>query len=300
MAVSKLKAVAPKKIEAGKPKILVFGKAGIGKTWAALDFPSSYFIDTEGGADLPHYQDKLKASGGVYFGVEHGSQNFKEVIEQIKALVTEKHDRKTLVIDSFTKLYLLAKAEAAETGGDDYGRDKKEANKPTAQLIRWLGKLDMTVILICHEVAEWGLDAKKQRTEIGKTFDGYDKLDYEFHLALHIQKQGATRKAFVKKTRLTGFPDGSSLEWSYHEFATRYGKDVIERDTAPLVLATPKQIEEIKTLLEVIIMPEGYIGKCLKAASAEIMEEFSAAQADAIINAIKKRQGETNALSAKN
>ncbi len=291
---SALKAVPPKEIQPGKPKILVFGKAGIGKTWAALDFPASYYIDTEGGADLPHYQDKLKASGGAYFGVEHGSQDFKAVLEQIKALVTEQHDRKTLVIDSFTKLYNLARAEAAEEKGDDYGRDKKEANKPTVQLVRWLGKLDMTVILICHEISEWGLvtgsNGKKERAEIGKTFDGYDKLDYEFHLALHIQKQGNSRKAFVKKTRLTGFKDGDTIEWSYPEFAAHYGKDIIERDAERLVLATPEQVAEITTLLDVIKMPDGYMDKCLKKAEADSMEELTTMQAAAIINDIKTRK----------
>ena len=63
---SRLKAVAPKAAEPSKPKVLIFGKPGVGKTWQALDFPSVYYIDTEGGADLAHYTDKLERSGGVY------------------------------------------------------------------------------------------------------------------------------------------------------------------------------------------------------------------------------------------
>ena len=65
---SKLRAVDPKAASPSKPKILIFGKPGVGKTWTSLDFPSVYYIDTEGGADLNHYTDKLKKAGGVYFG----------------------------------------------------------------------------------------------------------------------------------------------------------------------------------------------------------------------------------------
>jgi hypothetical protein len=67
-AKSKLKAVAPKAAEPSKPKMLIFGKPGVGKTWTSLDFPNVYYVDTEGGADLAHYTDKLEKSGGVYFG----------------------------------------------------------------------------------------------------------------------------------------------------------------------------------------------------------------------------------------
>jgi hypothetical protein len=60
---SKLLAVSPDTVEPKKPKILIFGPAGVGKTWAALDFPGVYYIDTEGGADLGHYRERLKAAG---------------------------------------------------------------------------------------------------------------------------------------------------------------------------------------------------------------------------------------------
>jgi len=94
--MSKLKAVKPKTAEPSKPKILVFGKAGVGKTFTSLDFPKCYYIDAENGASRSHYTDKLDKAGGVYLGVEQGSQDFSEVIEQVKALATEKHEYKTL------------------------------------------------------------------------------------------------------------------------------------------------------------------------------------------------------------
>jgi len=64
----KLKGHAPELIKPRKPKILVYGASGVGKTWAALDFPDVYMIDVEGGATQPEYREKLAASGGLYLG----------------------------------------------------------------------------------------------------------------------------------------------------------------------------------------------------------------------------------------
>src|ERR1700735_4833037 len=93
---SRLKAVEPEIIEPKKPKVLVFGKPGVGKTWASIDFPNVYYIDTEGGADLDHYRAKLKSAGGVYLGPEQGSLDIDEMIIQIQALATEEHDFRTV------------------------------------------------------------------------------------------------------------------------------------------------------------------------------------------------------------
>jgi len=76
MAVSKLKAKKPDLIKPKRIKMLVFGKAGVGKTWTALDFPNCYYIDSEGGATENEYKEKLKASGGMYLGQEDGANDF--------------------------------------------------------------------------------------------------------------------------------------------------------------------------------------------------------------------------------
>lgn len=291
MSKSKLKAVDPKEAEPSKPKILIFGKPGVGKTWASLDFPSVYYIDTEGGADLKHYTDKLKASGGSYFGPEHGSLDFEEVIGQIKALATEEHHYRTVVIDSISKLFNLAVTEEAERLGDKnaFGADKKPAIANMRRLVGWLTKLDMNAVLIAHEKAEWGLNERKERVEVGTTFDCWDKLEYELHLCLNIQKNGPKRLARIKKTRLTGFPDGESFPWSYADFASRYGADVIERDATALVLATPEQIAELKTLLSIVKLPEGTEEKWLKAANAETYDEMAADKMAKLIDHVKSK-----------
>lgn len=246
---SKLKAVDPKAAEPSKPKILIFGKPGVKKTWISLDFPRCYYIDTEGGANLEAYTDKLKKSGGVYFGPDQGSQDFGNIIEEVKTLATEKHEFRTLVIDSKSKLFNIEIAKEMERLGDKdaFGASKKPAVGYTRRLVNWLDKLDMTVILICHERPLWANDK-----QIGVTYDGYDKLEYELHLCLHIVKQGDSSKAYIKKSRLPGFLDAASFDWSYEEFARRYGKEVIEAEAKPILLATPEQMAEVKRLLEIV------------------------------------------------
>lgn len=286
---SRLKAVDPKAAEPSKPKILIFGKAGVGKTWASLDFPNVYFIDTEGGANRRHYTDKLATANGSYLGLEQGSCDFETVIDQIKALATEQHHYKTVVIDSFTKLYNAFAADIAEKVGDDFGKDKKEANKPTRRLISWLGRLDMNVVLIAHEKSKWGVDAKGNRSEIGVTFDAYEKLDYELDLCLNVVKNGPQRLARVTKSRLIGFKDADAFPWSYLDFANLYGKDVIEKESKQITLATAEQVSELNKLLSIVKLPDGQEDKWLKAAGAEVWEDVDTDKIAKCIEALKER-----------
>lgn len=261
--VSKLKGKDPKKAEPKKPKILIFGKPGVGKTWTAIDFPNVFLIDSEGGANLNHYTDRLKTSGGVYMGPEDGALDFKTVIEQFQALATEKHPYKTVVVDSLSKLYNSAIANESDRLGDKdaFGASKKPAIALMRRFVNWVNRIDMNVIFINHEKEVWGADDKGQRTITGVTFDCWDKLEYELDLALNIQKQGPSRIAVVRKSRLTGFPDGDRFDWSYAKFAERYGKDVMEAAPKVITLATTEQVTEVRRLLEAVKVSEEEIGK---------------------------------------
>lgn len=249
-----LKATDPKAAKPARPKILIFGKPGVGKTWASIEFPSVYYIDTEGGASLGHYTDKLAASGGLYLGPHDGGNDFNVVLEEVATLATTRHRFKTLVIDSYSKLFntqVDATTERMQKAGRDmektFGAEKKEAISLTRRLIRWFDKLDMNVILICHEKNQW-----KDGKEVGVTFDGWDKCEYELHLALNISKQGGSRKARITKSRLLGFPDNETFDWSYGAFAERYGRDVMETEAAPVAMASAEQIGQFKQLMGVI------------------------------------------------
>lgn len=286
--MSKLKAVKPKTTEPAKPKILVFGKAGVGKTWTSLDFPNCYYIDTEGGATRAQYTDKLDKAGGVYFGVEQGSQDFNEVIEQVKALATEKHEYKTLIIDSITKLFNIEIANEMERLGDKdaFGASKKPAIQKTRKLLNWLDRLDMNVILIAHEKALWA-----DQKQIGVTYDAWEKLEYELDLVFNIVKQGESRKARIQKSRLIGFVDGTNFDWAFDEFAKRYGKEVIEKSSVAIELATEEQLATIKNLLENWKAPEGWEEKIFKTCKVDAYADMSVSQADNVIKFINSKLG---------
>ncbi len=290
---SKLLAVSPEAVEPRKPKVLIYGPPGVGKTWTSLDFPSVYYIDTEGGADLAHYREKLKNAGGMYFGPEQGSLDFEAVIGQIEALATEEHHYKTVVIDSITKLFSTAITDEQTRLGDKdaFGASKKGPVRQMAKLVRWLNRADMNAIVIAHQKDQWGLDAKGNREVVGQTFDAYEKLEYDLHFVLRISKLGsgtnAKRFANIGKSRLTGFPEGERFDWSYAEFAERYGKDVIEKETIPVVLASPEQVAELKRLLELVKLPDGTTEKWLTKAGAETYEEMNSDQINACTALLK-------------
>jgi DNA polymerase III delta prime subunit len=279
---SKLLAVSPEAVEPKKPKILIYGPPGVGKTWTALDFPNVYYFDTEGGADLSHYREKLKAAGGMYFGPEQGSLDFDAVIGQVEALATEDHQYKTMVFDSITKLFNAAITDEQirmENAGkkDEFGASKKGPVRQMARLIRWINRADMNAVVIAHQKPLWGMN-NGQREEIGQTFDAWEKLEYELHLVLRIAKLGngeaAKRFANIGKSRLVGFPEGTKFDWSYQEFAGRYGKDVIEKAGSKVVLATPEQVAEIESLLKVVKLPDGVTEKWFTKAGVDSFAEM--------------------------
>jgi len=279
VATSKLKAVAPKAAEPSRPKILIYGKPGAGKTWAAIDFPSVYYIDTEGGANLSHYTDKLAAAGGMYMGPEQGANSLDVIIDQIKALTTEKHEFRTLVIDSITKAFDTEIANEAERLGDKavYGAEKKSAVSKMRQIVAKLDKLDMNVILVAQAKDEYGIDSKGNREVIGETFACWDRLEYELHVCLNVVRQTATsRKAKIRKSRLKEFPEMETMPWSYEEFAKRFGRDRLEKPAEAVAMATEEQVKEVKRLVEVVKLPDGQETKWFTAAGVDGYDEMSA------------------------
>ncbi len=280
-----LKGRKPEDIKRSKPKFILSGESGVGKTMFMLDFPKPFVIDCEAGAVEPQYVDKMKKVGASYMGKEDGSQDFKTVIETLKELATTKHEYQTLVIDSFSKLYNLTAAIAEETVGNVYAADKKAAQKPTRQLQVWMDRLDMTIALVAHSKAEW-----KSGQPTGKTtWDGWDKLTYDLNLWIELVQTGKRRDIVVRKSRIEGFILGNSYPAEYETFSKLYGSEVINKPSEQITLATSEQVAQAKHLVEVFNISEDDQKKALKKYDVEEWTELSGEEIQKIIDGLKSK-----------
>src|ERR1700689_363911 len=145
-----LRAIKPEAVPQ-RMKALFYGPAGVGKSTASIQFPKPYWIDTEGSADKPQYVKLIKEQEGVVFQ----TQDFDELMTEVKSLLTVKHEYKTLIIDSLTILYndLVNKAEIKV--GNEFGKHYNEANKRVKHLLNLLLRLDMNVIITSHAKNEY-------------------------------------------------------------------------------------------------------------------------------------------------
>lgn len=298
--MTRLKARKPEEVVPGRIKGVLSGPPGGGKTWLALSFPAPYYIDPEGGADLGRYQRRLKDSGGEYFGRDEGAADPKEVIGQIEALATEKHNFKTLVIDSASKIYNTIQAVEAErlAEKDAFGASKKPAVAWARRLLTWLDRVDMNCWLVCHENSKWE-GSGKDRIEVGKVPDIWEKFIYELHLSLRVvQVSKGNREAIVGKSRLEGFTEfdrfylqQNGVDVAYKNFTDRYSKDFIEAAVKQVVLASSEQCAEIRKLLDVVKIAEDEQEKWYSKAGVSSLEELTQEQAAKVLAYIKAKIG---------
>ena len=200
------------------------------------------------------------------------------VLDQVKALATTEHDRKTLVIDSITKVFtneIAREAERLQDAGkkNEFGADRKPAVGAMRQLVAWFPRLNMNVILIAGETAEWGL-VNGERAQIGTTFDCWPRLEYELDLAIGMFKAGSNQLARVREDRLAAFPQGDTFDCNYEELATRIG-DVIEETPLKESFATPEQLAEVARLLDIVRLEDGTVDKWLAAANVSAWDEMT-------------------------
>lgn len=261
-----LRGIKPEAIQK-RLKALFYGTAGVGKTTAAISFPRPYLIDTEKGAENDQYTKLMQKAGGAVFQ----TSDFDELMKEVKALLTEKHEYKTLIIDPLTTLYNDLLDKSAIKNGTDFGKHYNEANKRIKHLLNLLLRLDMNVIITSHAKNEYG----QNMSVLGQTFDCYKKLDYLFDLVFEIQKRGKERIGLIKKSRIETFPDGETFPFSYNEIALRYGKDILERDAVAERLASKEQIGRLKMLIELYKEPQETIQKWLDKANAESFDEMN-------------------------
>lgn len=271
-------------------KVLFFGQPGVGKTTAAIQFPRPYLIDTEHGAERKGYTELLERAGGVSFF----TTDFDELLAEVKSLMGEKHEYRTLVIDPLTVPYMDMIDRSAEKVGTDFGRHKAEPDRKVKRLLALLLNLDMNVIITSHAKPNWvrAKDAKGKDTAVqeGHTFDCYGRLDYVFDLVVEVMKVGDRRMGAVRKTRIAEFPEGEMFPFSYAEFASRYGAEVMEAPSQAVDMATDAQIAALKAILDEMKDGEEILQKMLKHAKVEDVSDMTAAYVDACLAKLTSRK----------
>jgi hypothetical protein len=131
----------------------------MGKTTLAAMFPNPVFIRTEDGTASLAGNDNVSL-----FPLATSTQ---DVLDAIEALATQKHDHKTLVIDSITQLATMVEAEivandpkakSINQAGGGYGAGYSAAAEKHRQIRDWAGSLayekGMNVIFIGHADTE--------------------------------------------------------------------------------------------------------------------------------------------------
>lgn len=273
-----LKAKAPEAAQL-RFKMLLFGEPGSGKTTTAIQFPTPYIIDAERGTS--NYKALIDASKGAVLQ----TTDIDEVIGEVRALATESHEYRTLVIDPSTMLEadLMEKSEKLYGLGDM--RIWAARDRVLKRLLNLLYKLDMNVIVIAHGKIDYGDNMKK----LGTTFDGWKRWPFAFDLSLELVKQAGKRKAIVRKTRLEKFPDGEMFDASYAEIAKRFDAAVMEKKAGTLELASKEQVAELRRLLSVVSIDESIVNTWLTKAGAEQFEDMQANQVAGCIDYVQKK-----------
>lgn len=269
-------------------KTLLFGPAGVGKTTAAIQFPRPYLIDTERGAENDQYVAMLKEKGGAYMFTTDAD----ELIAEVMALLSEKHEYRTLIIDPLTVIYNDLVDTSAEKNGTEFGRHKVEPDRKIKHLLKLLTRLDMNVVITSHAKGKWvrSKDAKGKEVAVqeGNTFDCYGRLDYMFDLMFEVEKRGKERVGIVRKTRVAAFPEGEVFPFSYDVIADRYGRAILERDAVAVPLATAEQVAEILGILDGLKNGEDLRAAALKRADVEDLTELTHEQASKWLAALTK------------
>lgn len=281
-----LKGRKPELIASPKIKMCIFGTYKTWKTRFALQWPSTYYIDVESGAKLPLYKQDLIKNGGIYFGPEDGAQDFSLVLTEVRNLLTTKHDRKTLVIDSVSELEGISVAKEEERLDEakkeaKFGAQKKPAIKSMRRLFNYIRAIDMNVILLAHKKDAWE-GSGDDRKVIGTTYDGWDKIGHKIDLLCESKLVDTQGQMVVKGSRYEAFPIGRTIPMDYIVFSQMYGKEIIEKPVVPIVPATPEQVAEITRLIALLKISEEEVDKWLAKAEAEEIEDLSKEHAEKI------------------
>ncbi|MCY0150596.1 ATP-binding protein [Hoeflea sp. G2-23] len=180
------------------PRMLFYGRPGMGKTSIGVEFPRPVVFQVEDGSpgDIPK---------GIPAFRKKKLTSYQAVCEGLAALYEGDHDRKTVVIDSVTELQKLIYDETCARGDDEGNTYARMEDFPfnkgymfaTTIWQEFIAMLDalrndrgMAIVLIAHAAVQEHHDPESQ---------AYD----QYQIALHSPKKGdqgrADHRALVER-----------------------------------------------------------------------------------------------------
>ena len=288
-----LKAKKPE-VKEKRLKLFLFGPPGSRKTTSALQFPKSVLIDMERGSE--QYTKTINKAGSIVLE----TNNPDEVMAEVKALLTEKHEYRTLIIDPVTIFYQALQdkwsrifehhaktekeKELQDFGMRYWGRVKGEYKS----FLRTLMKLDMNLILTSHQKDIYGPNMQK----VGIGPDSMKGDDYVFDYVFRLNVVGDKAVAITEKQRSEPlepqkFPP--EFEWSYQNFLKFYGTQILEREAVAVPMATVDQVAEITRLLDVVKVADEDVTKLFTKHDVDSWDELTSEAIQKYIDNLKKR-----------
>lgn len=166
------------------PKTTIEGEAGVGKSFFACSAPKPFVINTDDGIDeiLLRVPDIMVADAVPVGDNEANAKLYDSIIDTLTELAKEKHDRKSIIIDSLDRLEILAQAKvcvehsikAPEDLG--YGKAYVYARGKIQRVLAGLNYLrdekGMEPICVCHT---------QIRTINKPTLEPYDVFTLKLH-----------------------------------------------------------------------------------------------------------------------
>jgi hypothetical protein len=272
-------------------KILLWGESGVGKTTLALQFPAPYLIDMERGADL--YGDKFD------FTVVKTTV-FDDVIEQIMALKTQKHAYKTLIVDpisvlwdsfqaKWSEIFLGVREEKAPGSHGSFYEfqpgDYKTINAEWAKFLRLLTSLDMNLICNCH--AKTAYKKNSFMVSEGQTWDAQKDTNYAFDTEIQLYIKDGQYLAICPKDKTGKLPMHIEFEPTYEYFRGHFGDEMLNRESEPVIFATPEQCKSILTLADAYGITPSKLKTKLPEYGADSLKELTTEKAQELIDKLK-------------
>lgn len=251
-----MKAKTPEPTRPKRLKFFLYGPPASGKTVGCIQLlPKAVIIDTENGC--ANYGALIRKQGSVILA----SNEAEEIIEEVRSLLSEKHEYTSLIIDpitvfwqsiqdSWTSRFKANSKNPKDAEFEDFGpRFWARAKSTLKRFLALVARLDMNVAMTAHQKDQYSDDGGFRKT--GVTFDGEKRLDYFFDFVFRMEMAGPKRMAYAIKQR--SFPETifkPSFEWDADSLRKAFGEEAFERPAEAAPLATAEQVQTVSALLE--------------------------------------------------